>query len=82
MLAFPKLASALMVCSITLSVDIVEFVQIVRSTDHELRSRFDLPAECDPVVSAVRKPRNKVKVFITCLTESHSIQPKRPHGQQ
>jgi hypothetical protein len=34
-----------------------------------LRTRFELPVECDPVVSAIRKPRNKIRVFITCGPE-------------
>lgn len=53
--------------ALTMSVDIVEFVRIVRSPDSELRDRFNLPPHCDPIVTAVRKPSEKVRVSITCL---------------
>jgi hypothetical protein len=74
---FPRLIGALVVMALTMSVDLPEFVRIVRSSDHELRNRFRLPVQCDPVVSAVREPRHKVRVWITCLAESRRVPAER-----
>jgi hypothetical protein len=67
-----RLACALLLSPVTVSVDIVGFVEIVRSSDEELRRRYHLPTRCDPVVSAIRVPRDKVEVSISCVAESPS----------
>jgi hypothetical protein len=66
MVAPLTVAYALVMSSVTMSVDIAEFVEIVRSSDAELRQRYGLPTRCDPMVSAMRAPGHRVKVSITC----------------
>lgn len=75
MYAALALAYTAMMSAVTMSVEIPEFVQIVQSSDRELRARFGLPAQCDPVVSAIRIPRAKVKVVISCGAESAVASP-------
>jgi hypothetical protein len=76
MYAALALAYTAMMSAVTMSVDIPEFVQIVRLSDQELRARFGLPAQCAPVVSAIRTPRAKVRVVISCGAESAAASPR------
>jgi hypothetical protein len=79
MSARPALAFTLTVLGLTTFADVAEFARIVRSSDEELRDRFKLSIECNPVVSGVRVPRGQVKVSITCAGESRPAPPARAH---
>jgi hypothetical protein len=56
---------------VTLSVDSAELVELVRLSTPQLRDRFDLPATCEPALSATRRgPRSSIEVRIGCVDDT------------
>jgi hypothetical protein len=54
--------------ALTLDVGPGELKALLRLSDAELRDRFDLPASCDPALSARRRgPRTAIEVTIRCV---------------
>ena len=51
---------------VILQMPVHEFVKLHRLSEQELRARFDLPASCDPMLTAAGPGRSEVMVMITC----------------
>ena len=67
------------------SMSIVEFAEVQRLSADELRSRFGLPASCDPTVTALSTDPavNLVSVAIDCrVRPSESPPPAGPADRQ
>jgi hypothetical protein len=57
--------------ALTLNVDSGELAALLRLSDAQLRDRFDLPASCDPALSARRRgPRTSIEVTIQCVEQT------------
>jgi hypothetical protein len=57
--------------TVVVTVDSAELVKLIRMSESQLRERFDLPATCEPALSATRQgPRKSIEVRIQCL-EAH-----------
>ena len=64
--AVPHAALAVLVAAVIVQLPIYEFVKLHRRSDQQLREHFDLPAACEPSVTAGRSARSDVVVVITC----------------
>lgn len=68
---------------VTLQMSVPDLVELHRLTDRDLQERFDLPASCDPRISAVRSRGTAVTVLIACgeeATPARQGDRPRPHG--
>jgi len=77
------LAGTLLVAAASMS--IVEFAEVQRLSPDELRSRFGLPASCDPTVTALSTDPavNLVSVAIDCrVRPGESPPPAGPPDRQ
>jgi len=61
------------------SMSTTDFVELQKLSPDDLRSRFGLPASCDPIVTAsTTDPRaNRVAVTIECRVQPGAIAPGR-----
>jgi hypothetical protein len=66
-----RLLALLLAVAVSLDVDIGQFVEIQRLSPGEMQQRFGLPGWCEPSVSAMRRPHEKIEVQITCGEASH-----------
>ena len=57
---------AVMLALLTVSVPVPEFVDLQRLPDKQIRTRFGLPDECDPLLTALADPPGRVLVVVTC----------------
>ncbi len=54
---------------LTLDASVQEFAELIALSEDARRARFDLPADCTPVISAVRSPSrhaSRLTVFVRC----------------
>ncbi len=54
---------------VTLQMSVPELVELHCLTDRDLQERFDLPASCDPRISAVRSRGTAITVLSACDEE-------------
>jgi hypothetical protein len=59
--------SAAVAVAVAVELSITDFVELHRLPDHAIRDRFDLPASCQPAITAMRGVRTKVIVLVTCV---------------
>jgi hypothetical protein len=60
---------------LTLEVSPAEFAAIHGLSDRELRKRFGLPKDCDPVLMAKGGHRSKIVLVITCEEAPEALEP-------
>ena len=82
----PIVLTSATIVAVTVSVDSAELVELVRLSESQLRARFDVPATCEPALSATRRsPRSPIDVRIRCIdhqpgdASSASAPPRWPH---
>jgi hypothetical protein len=51
---------------LSVSLPVSDFVRLHRMSDEDVRTRFALPRDCRPRLTAIADPPGRVKVLVTC----------------